>query len=180
MRPILILDEATSHLDAINERTVRDALGRLQADRTTIVIAHRLSTIRDADLIVVLDEGRVGCDGRAASSLFTPRRASTRSSCTTSSPLPMRVPYDGCAAPGARSMPPMGMVGGRYGGAGYSHVLDAFMVLFNHFISCGVWEAEPCWIASSEFSDVPPESSMPRPKASVRRCVGWRLCWACS
>ena len=57
--PILILDEATSHLDAINERTVRDALDRLQADRTTIVIAHRLSTIRDADLIVVLDEGHV-------------------------------------------------------------------------------------------------------------------------
>ena len=57
--PILILDEATSHLDAINERAVRDALDRLQADRTTIVIAHRLSTIRDADLIVVLDEGHV-------------------------------------------------------------------------------------------------------------------------
>jgi ATP-binding cassette subfamily C protein CydCD len=57
--PILILDEATSHLDAINERAVRDALDRLQADRTTIVIAHRLSTIRDADLIVVLDEGQV-------------------------------------------------------------------------------------------------------------------------
>jgi ATP-binding cassette subfamily C protein CydCD len=57
--PILILDEATSHLDAINERAVRDALARLQADRTTIVIAHRLSTIRDADLIVVLDEGQV-------------------------------------------------------------------------------------------------------------------------
>ncbi|MGE3538553.1 MAG: ABC transporter ATP-binding protein [Candidatus Tectimicrobiota bacterium] len=57
--PILILDEATSHLDAINERAVRDALDRLQAERTTIVIAHRLSTIRDADLIVVLDAGRV-------------------------------------------------------------------------------------------------------------------------
>jgi ATP-binding cassette subfamily C protein CydCD len=57
--PILILDEATSHLDAINERAVRDALDRLKTDRTTVVIAHRLSTIRDADLIVVLDEGRV-------------------------------------------------------------------------------------------------------------------------
>ncbi|MBM3224663.1 MAG: ABC transporter ATP-binding protein [Candidatus Tectomicrobia bacterium] len=57
--PILILDEATSHLDAINERAVRDALDRLQTDRTTIVIAHRLSTIRDADLIVVLDAGQV-------------------------------------------------------------------------------------------------------------------------
>jgi ABC-type multidrug transport system fused ATPase/permease subunit len=57
--PILILDEATSHLDAVNEQAVRRALDLLQAERTTIVIAHRLSTVRDADLIVVLDEGRV-------------------------------------------------------------------------------------------------------------------------
>lgn len=57
--PILILDEATSHLDAVNEALVRSALDRLKADRTTIVIAHRLSTVRDADLIVVLNEGRV-------------------------------------------------------------------------------------------------------------------------
>jgi ATP-binding cassette subfamily C protein CydCD len=57
--PVLILDEATSHLDAVNEQQVRRALDLLQADRTTIVIAHRLSTIRDADLIVVLQEGRV-------------------------------------------------------------------------------------------------------------------------
>src|SRR4029078_2048324 len=56
---ILFLDEATSHLDAVNEQAVRRALDLLQADRTTIVIAHRLSTVRDADLIVVLDEGRV-------------------------------------------------------------------------------------------------------------------------
>ncbi len=52
--PVLILDEATSHLDAVNEQAVRRALDRLQADRTSIVIAHRLSTVRDADLIVVL------------------------------------------------------------------------------------------------------------------------------
>jgi len=57
--PVLILDEATSHLDAVNERAVRRALDLLQADRTTIVIAHRLSTVRHADLIVVLSEGRV-------------------------------------------------------------------------------------------------------------------------
>jgi ATP-binding cassette subfamily C protein CydCD len=57
--PVLVLDEATSHLDAVNEREVRRALDLLQADRTTIVIAHRLSTIRDADVIVVLQEGRV-------------------------------------------------------------------------------------------------------------------------
>jgi ATP-binding cassette subfamily C protein CydCD len=57
--PVLILDEATSHLDAVNERAVRIALSELMIDRTTIVIAHRLSTIRDADTIVVLDKGRI-------------------------------------------------------------------------------------------------------------------------
>jgi len=61
--PILILDEATSHLDAVNEQAVRRALDLLQTDRTTIVIAHRLSTVRDADLIVVLDEGCVAETG---------------------------------------------------------------------------------------------------------------------
>jgi ATP-binding cassette subfamily C protein CydCD len=67
--PVLILDEATSHLDALNEQAVRRALDRLKADRTTIVIAHRLSTIRDADLIVVLQEGRVVETGNHAALL---------------------------------------------------------------------------------------------------------------
>ena len=57
--PVLILDEATSHLDAVNEKAVRQALEELMADRTTIVIAHRLSTVRTADLIVALNEGKV-------------------------------------------------------------------------------------------------------------------------
>jgi ATP-binding cassette subfamily C protein CydCD len=57
--PILILDEATSHLDAVNEQAVRLALEELMAERTTVIIAHRLSTIRSADQIVVLDAGRV-------------------------------------------------------------------------------------------------------------------------
>ena len=57
--PVLILDEATSHLDGLNERLVRDALDELMEDRTTMVIAHRLSTVRDADQIVVLDNGKV-------------------------------------------------------------------------------------------------------------------------
>jgi ATP-binding cassette subfamily C protein CydCD len=57
--PVLILDEATSHLDALSEQGVRKALDQLKADRTTIIIAHRLSTIRDADMIVVLDDGQV-------------------------------------------------------------------------------------------------------------------------
>ncbi len=57
--PILVLDEATSHLDAVNEQQVRHALERLMEGRTTLVIAHRLSTIREADRIVVLDEGHM-------------------------------------------------------------------------------------------------------------------------
>jgi ATP-binding cassette subfamily C protein CydCD len=55
----LILDEATSHLDAVSEAQVRGALDALMRDRTTIVIAHRLSTVRDADLLAVLDRGRL-------------------------------------------------------------------------------------------------------------------------
>lgn len=57
--PLLILDEATSHLDTISEQAVRGALDSLMAERTTIVIAHRLSTIRAADLILVLRDGQV-------------------------------------------------------------------------------------------------------------------------
>ncbi len=64
--PVLVLDEATSHLDAISETTVRDALNRLMEGRTTVVIAHRLSTIRDADNILVLDDGQVVDQGTHA------------------------------------------------------------------------------------------------------------------
>ena len=57
--PVLVLDEATSHLDAISEAQVRAALDALMRHRTTLVIAHRRSTIRDADRIIVLAAGRV-------------------------------------------------------------------------------------------------------------------------
>ncbi|HEY3848335.1 MAG TPA: ATP-binding cassette domain-containing protein, partial [Acetobacteraceae bacterium] len=57
--PLLVLDEATSHHDTISEAQVRSALDALMEDRTTIVVAHRLSTIRAADLILVLQAGRV-------------------------------------------------------------------------------------------------------------------------
>ena len=57
--PILLLDEATSSLDTESERQVQTALKSLMAGRTTLVIAHRLSTVADADVIYVLDEGRV-------------------------------------------------------------------------------------------------------------------------
>ena len=55
--PFLILDEATSHLDALSENTVHKALDLLKTNRTTIIIAHRLSTIRNADQIIVLNKG---------------------------------------------------------------------------------------------------------------------------
>lgn len=57
--PILILDEATSALDSESEKLVQQALANLMLDRTTFVIAHRLSTIRNADLILVLEHGRI-------------------------------------------------------------------------------------------------------------------------
>ncbi|MSZ05002.1 MAG: ATP-binding cassette domain-containing protein [Actinobacteria bacterium] len=60
---IMILDEATSHLDNENEALVQEALDGALAGRTAIVIAHRLSTIRNADRIVVLDEGRIAEQG---------------------------------------------------------------------------------------------------------------------
>jgi subfamily B ATP-binding cassette protein MsbA len=64
--PILLLDEATASLDTESERQVQAALERLKSGRTTVVIAHRLSTVRDADLIYVIDRGRVVERGRHA------------------------------------------------------------------------------------------------------------------
>ena len=64
--PILLLDEATSALDAESERLVQDALDRLMETRTTLVIAHRLATVRQADRIVVMEDGRIVEEGTHA------------------------------------------------------------------------------------------------------------------
>ncbi len=64
--PILLLDEATSALDAESERLVQDALATVMRGRTTLVIAHRLATVREADRIVVMDEGRIVQQGTHA------------------------------------------------------------------------------------------------------------------
>ena len=60
---VLILDEATSSLDTESERAVQDNLEQLLTERTALVIAHRLSTVRNADLIVVLEKGRIAEQG---------------------------------------------------------------------------------------------------------------------
>ena len=57
--PILILDEATSALDTVTEQAIQASLDKLSVGRTSIVIAHRLSTIRNADLIAVVEHGKI-------------------------------------------------------------------------------------------------------------------------
>jgi len=61
--PLLILDEPVTGLDAITESGLRETLGSLMKNRTTFIIVHRLSTVKRADLILVMDEGRILAQG---------------------------------------------------------------------------------------------------------------------
>ena len=72
--PILIFDEATSHLDAVSEQQVQAAIERIAKTRTMIVVAHRASTVRSADKIVVLEEGRIVEEGTHEELLNDQRR----------------------------------------------------------------------------------------------------------
>ncbi|WP_083973763.1 ABC transporter ATP-binding protein [Herbidospora daliensis] len=65
-RPVLVLDESSSQLDALSEHEMQTALDRVRAGRTTLVIAHRLTTLRHADLVAVLDHGRIADVGAHA------------------------------------------------------------------------------------------------------------------
>lgn len=56
---ILLLDEATSALDAESERVVQEALDRVMVNRTTVLVAHRLTTVRNADMIAVIEKGKI-------------------------------------------------------------------------------------------------------------------------
>ena len=57
--PILLLDEATSALDNITEQKIQDSINQLMRNKTSLIVAHRLSTIEDADLIYILDKGKI-------------------------------------------------------------------------------------------------------------------------
>ena len=62
---ILLLDEATSALDAESERIVQEALDRIMVNRTTVIVAHRLSTVRNADMIALIQHGKIVEKGRS-------------------------------------------------------------------------------------------------------------------
>lgn len=68
---ILLLDEATSALDAESERIVQEALEKVMANRTTVVVAHRLTTIRNADLIAVVNAGKLIEKGKISKELLS-------------------------------------------------------------------------------------------------------------
>lgn len=72
---ILLLDEATSALDAESEKSVQEALDRVMVGRTTVVVAHRLSTVRNADVIAVIQDGKIVETGNHDELILNPNSA---------------------------------------------------------------------------------------------------------
>lgn len=72
---VLLLDEATSALDAESERSVQEALDRVMVGRTTVIVAHRLSTIRNADIIAVVQGGKIVETGTHEQLMSEPKSA---------------------------------------------------------------------------------------------------------
>ena len=119
--PVLLLDEATSALDTVSERVVQEALDAAARGRTTLSIAHRLSTVIAADVIHVVEAGRIVESGTHAS--LSRRAASTPSSRPSSSRRREILEAEECRAAGRPPRPPGRHRSGRSGGPASTSVL---------------------------------------------------------
>ena len=134
--PILILDEATSSLDAHAERHIQAALEEVMRDRTTIVIAHRLSTVEKADLILVVDDGRIIERGNHASLIAANGAyANLYRSHLDDNGAEQAVPVRRLASAPARSRPGVlePLVDGWYSGRFWPRLLWPISALFGWF-----------------------------------------------
>jgi len=124
--PLLILDEATSSVDTRTELLVQHAMAALRSDRTSFVIAHRLSTIRDADLILVMEEGQIVEQGTHDELIAAGGSYATLYATQLSGPdVALAPPQVSSRQPaGAGGMPTMGMGRGRSGPAAGSPAED--------------------------------------------------------